>query len=149
MPVTFKRDLDIDAPAEQVWAILTDPATWPEWFPDMDEVLDLASVETGNSFRWREGDNVGRGTISSVDVDANRLKVLTQGDSSPVTHTFDVNRAGGVLGFGGRTASLTDTMEYDPPGGAITDFLVGGNPMDQFKVKRTLDKVSALARMLG
>src|SRR5687767_9885794 len=103
MAVKFERHVDIDAPVERVWAIPTDPSTWPDWFPDIDEVVNLATVAPGSSFRWRDGDNTGQGAIDSVDAAANRLKVLTQGESSPVTHTFDVNRAGGVLGVGGNS----------------------------------------------
>ena len=149
MAVKFERHVDIDAPVERVWAILTDPTTWPDWFPGIDEVMDLGSVAPGSAFRWRDGDNTGQGSIDSIDAAKNRLKVLTQGESSPVTHTFDVDRAGGVLGVGGHAARLTYTMEYDPPGGAITDFLLGGNPLDQLKVKHALDRVSTLAKMRG
>jgi hypothetical protein len=40
-------------------------------------------------------------------------------------------------------------MEYDPPGGAITDFIAGGNPMDMMKVKKALERVRDLAQMRG
>ncbi len=42
MPI-FERSIEIDAPVEKVWEVLTDPRTWPEWFPGVDSV---ASVNT-------------------------------------------------------------------------------------------------------
>ena len=29
----FQRSVDIDAPVETVWRVLTNPQSWPEWFP--------------------------------------------------------------------------------------------------------------------
>lgn len=30
---TFEQDTKINAPVDKVWAILTNPATWEQWFP--------------------------------------------------------------------------------------------------------------------
>jgi carbon monoxide dehydrogenase subunit G len=149
MPVKFDQRIEIDAPAERVWAIITDPTTWPQWFPEIDEVTEVGAVEAGGDFRWRHGDDTGMGSIADVDATANRLKIVTQKGNSPTTHTFDVDRAGGMLGRGGNDARLRYTLEYDPPGGMLGDFIAGGNPMDTLKVKQALEKVRNLALMGG
>jgi carbon monoxide dehydrogenase subunit G len=149
MAVKFDQTIGIDAPLDQVWAVLTDPTSWSDWLPDVDDVTGLGSVEEGGSFQWRAGSDEGQGTISEVNPSANRLKIVTQGSGGPVTHTFDVDRAGGAFGLGGQDARLRYTMEYDPPGGAITDFIAGGNPMDMMKVKKALERVRDLAQMRG
>jgi uncharacterized protein YndB with AHSA1/START domain len=147
MAVKFHQEIQINASPERVWSVLTDPKTWPRWFPELDEVTNLAAIKPGSTFKWRHGGDTGAGSIASVDPSANRLEVITEGGSSPVTHTFDVDRAGGVLGMGGHDTRLKYTMEYDPPGGALMDFVASGNPMDQVKVKHTLEKVRDLAQV--
>ncbi len=145
MAVKFEQHRDIDAPPDKVWAIISDPSTWPLWFPDIPEATTIGSLAEGATFQWHEGDEVGNGSIVGVDTDASRIKVVTQMGATPVTHTFDVDRSGGFLGLGGNDTRLKYTMEYDPPGGFISDFIAGGNPKDLLKVKHTLDKVQGLA----
>jgi uncharacterized protein YndB with AHSA1/START domain len=147
MAVKFDQQVNMDAPVEAVWSVLTDASTWPMWFTDADEVTGLSAVEDGATFQWRDGDDTGPGSIVEVNPSANRLKVVTMKGGNPVTHTFDVDRAGGMFGVGGNDARLKYTMEYDPPGGMVGDFVMGNNPVDSMKVKRTLDKVKGLAMM--
>jgi uncharacterized protein YndB with AHSA1/START domain len=145
MAVKFDQHIDIDAPPDTVWSILTNLDTWPVWFPDLEEVTGMKEVGSGGTFQWRSASETGSGSIISVDPAADRLKVVTQLGDSQVTHTFDVDRSGGFLGLGGNDARLRYTMEYDPPGGFLSDFVVGGNPKDLLKVKHTLEKVKGLA----
>jgi len=144
MPVKFEQHVNIDAPVQAVWSAITDPNTWPLWFPDVEQVENLGAVQDGATFQWRSGGEAGSGSIASVDPDSNRLKVVTRMGDSEVTHLFDVDRAGGVFGIGGNDARLKYTMEYDPPGGFVGDFIAGGNPKDALKVKHTLEKVKNL-----
>lgn len=145
MAVKFEQHTDIDVPADKVWAIISDPSTWPLWFPDIQGTITIGSLDAGASFQWQNGDEVGNGSVVSVDTAANRLTVITEQGDTPVTHIFDIDRSGGFLGLGGNDVRLKYTMEYDPPGGFISDFIVGGNPKDLLKVKHTLEKVKGLA----
>lgn len=58
MPSTFfdlESDWCIDAPVERVWAALTDPASWPAWWPYVREVRTL-----------RDGDAEGLGSVRRI-----------------------------------------------------------------------------------
>ncbi|MFT3819736.1 MAG: SRPBCC family protein [Rubrivivax sp.] len=46
----------LQAPVERVWAALTDPASWPAWWPYVQRVQTL-----------REGDPDGIGTVRRID----------------------------------------------------------------------------------
>ena len=40
----FERDVEIDAPVEKVWQIMTDPNYWPQWFPGIDSVSNVSAI---------------------------------------------------------------------------------------------------------
>ena len=49
---TYRHQALIDAPVEDVWAIVSDPRTHPEWWPDVVDVqLDEPLVEGGEYTR--------------------------------------------------------------------------------------------------
>ena len=149
MAVKFDQHIDIDAPADTVWATLIDTATWPQWLPDVEQVSNVGAVAAGGTFQFQSGGATGSGSITLVDEANYRIKIVTQAGAVPETHTFDVDRSGGFLGMGGNDARLKYTLEYDPPGGFLSDFVVGGNPKDMLKVKHTLEKVKGLAERRG
>ncbi|MBK9945355.1 MAG: SRPBCC family protein [Kouleothrix sp.] len=143
MIVKFEQHTDIDAPPETVWAVISDPNTWPQWFPEIEQISGLGTLATGSSFSWQKGAESGSGAI--VHVDENDLKVVTTIGDNQVTHTYTIGRHGGLFGMGGHDTRLTYRMEYDPPGGLLGDFVASGNPADILRVKHTLEKVKHLA----
>jgi uncharacterized protein YndB with AHSA1/START domain len=144
MAVKFHQDVDIDAPPERVWSVLADPTLWPGWFPDLDRV-SLGAVRSGASFQFQDGNDSGAGTVAAVEPNRRLRVVTTKSGSPPVTHTFELKREGGVLGVGANDCQVDYTMEYDPPGGFITDFVVGGNPKDMMKIKGVVEAIKKLA----
>jgi len=142
---TFDQHTKINAPVDKVWAILTNPATWDQWFPDVDHVTNLGAVAAGTTFQWQHGNETGSGTIETVDNDRGLLKVTISHGDHPVTHTFDLDRAGGFFGLGGDDTRLDYKREYHAAAGFIGEFITGGNPADALKVKHTLEKVRNLA----
>jgi uncharacterized protein YndB with AHSA1/START domain len=49
---TYRHQALIDAPVEDVWAVVSDPRTHPEWWPDVVDVqLDEPLVEGGEYLR--------------------------------------------------------------------------------------------------
>jgi uncharacterized protein YndB with AHSA1/START domain len=143
--VKFEQHVKIDAPTDTVWAILKDPATWPLWFTEIGQLTNLSGVQTGGTFQYKNGDDTAAGSIAHVDEEQGIITVMTQEGSVPVTHSFDVDRRGGLFGLGAGGSNLTYRMEYDPPGGMLSDFVASGNPADLLKLKKTLDRIKSLA----
>lgn len=144
MNVKFKHEIDVHAPVELVWSVLSDTNKWPLWFPDVEQLTNLTGLQSGGTFQWHVGDEVGTGEIVSLQ-EGERLQVVTQLGGKQVTHSFAVTHGGGLFGIGGHATQLEDVMEYDPPGGIIGDFIASGNPKDALKVKHTVEKIKQLA----
>ena len=60
-PVVSSAELEIDAPIERVWAVLTAIEEWPAWNPDVKSVSLGGPFAEGSTFRWK----AGPGTITS------------------------------------------------------------------------------------
>jgi uncharacterized membrane protein len=54
--VDIKRAIEIAAPAEKVWAVMTDVERWPEWTPSVTDVerLDAGPFGIGSRARIRQ-----------------------------------------------------------------------------------------------
>jgi hypothetical protein len=159
MTVRFAQSVAIDAAPDVVWSLLIDRSKWPLWFPGVGNTVLAGPAQSGTTFDYQEND-VGKsddetldvggtGEITLVDERAMKLQVVTTTGGRQVTHRFDIDRSGGFLGIGANDSKLEYEMEYDPPGGFISDFVASGNPADMLKVKRTLDRFKALAEGRG
>jgi uncharacterized membrane protein len=148
MPVKFAQHVDIDAPPEQVWALLCDTSKWPLWIEQLEKVGGIAEVQRGTTFEWRDGDDHGTGVVTTLDPGAMVLGLEIRVGDDQRTHTFDIDRSGGFLGFGANDSRVRYTYEYDPPGGILGDFVAGGNPADSLRVKNTLQRFKQLAESL-
>ena len=53
---TFTAAVTIDAPAEQVWAVLADVVRWPRWLPTVTAVdaLGITPLAVGGRYRIRQ-----------------------------------------------------------------------------------------------
>lgn len=149
MAVKFSQHVDIDAPPAVVWQLLNDSTKWPLWFPGMERVSGLTGLAQNATFQWTKGDDQGTGSVLRADEDQYVLAFATRQGNEERTHTFDIDRSGGFLGIGGNDSRLKYTLEYDPPGGALSDFVAGGNPMDTLAVKNTLSKIRELAETMA
>ncbi len=61
-PVVSAAELEIDAPIDSVWTVLTTVEKWPAWNPDVKTVSLAGPFAEGSTFRWK----AGPGTITSV-----------------------------------------------------------------------------------
>ena len=138
----FDQSVDINAPVDTVWSILTNPGQWPLWFPDVQGVSGLSVVQAGATFQWQGGGHTGTGSVVRVEPQ-HILIVVTEMEGHQATHTFEVNRQGGL--FGGNGARLRYVLEFKVAGGMIGEFVAGGNPADMLKVKNAVAKVHGLA----
>ena len=61
-PVVSAHEIEIDAPIDRVWGVLTAIEQWPAWNPDVKSVSIDGPVAEGVTFRWK----AGPGTITSL-----------------------------------------------------------------------------------
>jgi uncharacterized protein YndB with AHSA1/START domain len=74
-PVVAASEIEIAAPPEAFWDVLTAFERWPRWNPDVKSMTVQGDVAPGSVFRWK----AGPGTITSTirDVDPPRVIVWT------------------------------------------------------------------------
>jgi uncharacterized protein YndB with AHSA1/START domain len=135
----FEREVEIDAPVEQVWTIMTDPSHLPEWFPGVDGVKNVSSIREGASFEWTRNDQTGRGTIAKVEP-MKRLEIRTQMGDDEDAHDFQLRRSGWFLGLAADECRVHYSLDI-LMGGVLGQFVAGGNPKDAMQVKKVLHRL--------
>ena len=60
-PVKSTAEIDIAAPPQAVWEVLTRFDNWPNWNPDVKSMAFEGPLAPGSTFRWK----AGPGTIVS------------------------------------------------------------------------------------
>jgi uncharacterized protein YndB with AHSA1/START domain len=66
-PVKSKREVEITAPPEVVWEVLTGFEHWPDWNPDVKSMSFEGPVAPGSEFRWKAGPGTIVSTLEEVD----------------------------------------------------------------------------------
>ena len=66
-PVRSKRDVEIAAPPEVVWDVLTGFEQWPDWNPEVKSMSLDGPVAPGSEFRWKAGPGTIVSTLEQVD----------------------------------------------------------------------------------
>ena len=66
-PVRSKREVEIVAPPEVVWEVLTGFEQWPQWNPEVKTMSIEGPVEPGTEFRWKAGPGTIVSTLEQVD----------------------------------------------------------------------------------
>lgn len=143
----FEREVEIDAPVEKVWKVLTDPNQWPSWFPGVDNVSNVTSVTAGGKIDWSSESGTGRATIVKMEP-LKRLEVMTQMGDDKDSHVFELRPSGGFLGLGADECKVEYTLDTLMGGGLLGNFVAGGNPKDALRVKKTLHLLRKLVESL-
>jgi len=66
-PVLSKAGVDIAAPPEAVWEVLTKFVDWPDWNPEVKSMSFDGAVEPGAEFRWKSGPGTIVSTVEQVE----------------------------------------------------------------------------------
>jgi uncharacterized protein YndB with AHSA1/START domain len=66
-PVRSRREIDIAAPPEVVWDVLTGFEQWPQWNPDVKSMSFDGRLAPGSEFRWKAGPGTIVSTLEHVD----------------------------------------------------------------------------------
>jgi uncharacterized protein YndB with AHSA1/START domain len=66
-PVVGASEIEIAAPAEVVWEVLTALDGWPSWNPDVKSMTVYGEVAVGSMFRWKAGPGTIKAIIQRVE----------------------------------------------------------------------------------
>jgi hypothetical protein len=66
-PVSSRREIQVSAPPEVVWEVLTDFGRWPEWNPEVKSMSFDGPLAPGSMFRWKAGPGTIVSTLEEVD----------------------------------------------------------------------------------
>jgi uncharacterized protein YndB with AHSA1/START domain len=66
-PVVAAGEVEVAAPPEVVWDVLTAFERWPSWNPDVRSMSFSGDAAEGASFRWKAGPGTITSTIRVVD----------------------------------------------------------------------------------
>lgn len=139
----FEREVEIDAPIDKVWDVLTNPRLWPQWFPGVDGVTSAAAIQEGARIEWTSEDKTGSATI--VDMEPmKRLSITTQVGNDKDSHVFKLRPSGGFLGTSEDETKVEYTLDTLMGGGIIGSFIAGGNPRDLLRVKKAMNMLRRL-----
>jgi uncharacterized protein YndB with AHSA1/START domain len=141
----FEREVEIDAPVEKVWQVMTDPKYLDQWFPGVDSVT---SSVAGRSFEWVADGRTGTADIVSADP-MKRLEITTQVGDDKDLHVFELKPSGGFLGMSADECKVTYTLDTLMGGGILTNFVMGGNPVDTRRVVKAMNRLRKLVESLS
>jgi uncharacterized protein YndB with AHSA1/START domain len=68
-PVTAAYEVEIDAPVERVWGLLSDPRAWSSFAPEVHDVHLDGPVVADTRFTWTNGRSRMRSRFAVVDRD--------------------------------------------------------------------------------
>lgn len=66
-PAVAHSELEIDAPPDVVWGVLTDIAAWPSWNAEVKRAALEGPLAAGTSFRWKAGPGTIVSTVQRVE----------------------------------------------------------------------------------
>jgi uncharacterized protein YndB with AHSA1/START domain len=66
-PVRSSREVEIAAPPEVVWDVLTRFEEWPQWNPEVKSMSIDGPAAPGTEFRWKSGPGTIVSTLEQVD----------------------------------------------------------------------------------
>lgn len=133
----FEREIEIDAPVEKVWEVMTNPELWPQWFPGIDAITGASQSEEGPTFDYTNEKGAGRGVIVKMEP-LKKLEIITEMGKDKDKHEFELKASGGFFGLNADECKIEYELDTLIGGGILGNFVAGGNPVDAMRVKKTL-----------
>ena len=143
----FEREMEIDAPIETVWKVITDPKYWPQWFPGVESTAKVTAAGDGKTFEWAVEGQKGRVTLVKAEPQK-RLEIMTQVGDDKDSHVLVLRPSGGFLGLSADECKVEYTLDTLMGGGILGNFLAGGNPKDAIRVKKAMHLLRKLVESL-
>ena len=139
----FEREVEIDTPAANAWAVLTDANHWPKWFPYMDSVSNVVPLHEGAVISWEKDGKIGTATVTKL-VPEKELVILTEMDGDKDSHSFSLRSSGGFFGLAADEAKVEYHLDTMTGGGILGRFISNGNPRDMLRVKNATNALRKL-----
>lgn len=143
----FEREIEIDAPVEKVWEVITNPELWPQWFPGIDSITGASQSAEGPTFDYTNDKGTGRGVIVKMEP-MKKLEIITEMGKDKDKHEFELKASGGFFGLNADECKIEYELDTLIGGGIIGNFVAGGNPADAIKVKKTLHLLRKLVESM-
>lgn len=125
-PVVAATEIEIAAPREVVWQVLTAIDRWPSWNPAVKSASLLGAVEEGTEFRWKAGPGTIVSKLEVVDaphrigwsgrsmgINAFHVHTLDDGDGRTVVRTEESYDGLIARLFSGRLRKMLDEALRD------------------------------------
>jgi carbon monoxide dehydrogenase subunit G len=142
--IRCEQSIHIAAPSDVVWSILSDPQTWPSWFPEIDQMTGF-DPSSGCVLLKRHG-TIAKASLHLVDKAQGVLVVNVRQPHEPsASYTFDIDRSGSLFNTDDTQTKLSYMLEYDPPGGFFRNFFATSDSSDVHAVRQTLQQLKQLA----
>jgi hypothetical protein len=65
--VSSRREIEVAAPQQLVWEVLTDFGRWREWNPEVKSMSFEGALAPGAMFRWKAGPGTIVSTVEEVE----------------------------------------------------------------------------------
>lgn len=65
--IRSRREIDVAAPPDVVWGVLTDFDRWQEWNPEVKSMSFDGPLAPGAMFRWKAGPGTIVSTVEEID----------------------------------------------------------------------------------
>jgi uncharacterized protein YndB with AHSA1/START domain len=66
-PVTSNAEIEVGAPPQIVWEVLTRFENWPNWNPDVKSMSFPGPLAPGTEFRWKAGPGTIVSTLDRIE----------------------------------------------------------------------------------
>jgi uncharacterized protein YndB with AHSA1/START domain len=139
----FEREVEIDSPIQNAWAVLTDATLWPKWFPYIHSVSHVVPLSEGAVIQWSSGDKVGTATVTKF-IPEKELEILTDLDGDQDKHNFTLRSSGGFFGLSADEVKIEYKLDTMTAGGIFGRFISDGNPRDMLRVKNATNALRRL-----